>query len=62
MDLKGIVLSVISQTEQQLPYDFTYMWNLKNKTKQKQTYRNREQSGGYQRGGAGGTDEIGEGD
>ena len=32
MDLEGTVPSEISQTEKQVPYDFTYMWNLKNKT------------------------------
>ena len=30
MDLKGIMLSEISQ--RQILYDFTYMWNPKNKT------------------------------
>ena len=34
-----------SDRERQIPYDFTYMWNLKNKiseqTKQKQTHRYR---------------------
>ena len=31
MDLEGITLSEISQTEKerQIPYDLTYMWNLK---------------------------------
>ena len=43
------------------------MWNLKNKTnitKQKQSHRYREQTGGSQRGGSwgGGRKEIGEGD
>ena len=36
-------------------YDFTYMWNLKNKVneqvKQKQTHRYREQTDGCQMGG-----------
>ena len=31
MDLEGIMLSEISQTEKN-KYYFTYMWNLKNKT------------------------------
>ena len=35
-----------SDRERQIPYDFTYMWNLKNKikeqTKQKQTRRHKE--------------------
>ena len=38
-----------------IPYNFTYMWNLKNKInkqiKQKQIHRRREQSDCYQRGG-----------
>ena len=29
MDLEGIMLSEINQTERQLLSDFTYMWNLK---------------------------------
>ena len=39
--------------QKQVPYDFTYMWNLINKTnektKQNQTDRYREQIGGCQR-------------
>ena len=31
MELKGIMLSKISQTERQLSYDFTHMSNLRNK-------------------------------
>ena len=32
MDLESIMLSEISQSEKkQVPYDFTYMWNLENK-------------------------------
>ena len=34
MDLECIILSKISQTEKKIPYDFTYMWNPKNKNKQ----------------------------
>ena len=34
MDLEGIMLSEISQTEKhRILYDLTYMWNLKNKQK-----------------------------
>ena len=29
MDLEIIILSEVSQTERQIPYDITYMWNLK---------------------------------
>ena len=32
MKLDGIMLSAISQTERQVLYDITYMWNLNNKT------------------------------
>ena len=34
MELEGIVLNEMSDKERQMPYDFTYMWNPKNKTKQ----------------------------
>ena len=41
--------------ERQMPYDFTYMWSLKNKikekTKLKQNHRYREQNDSSQRGG-----------
>ena len=56
MNLEGIMLS---DGGSQILYDFTYMWNIKNKqtknkineqTKQKQTCRFKEQSSGYQRG------------
>ena len=30
--LEMIVLSEVSQTEKDMPYDITYMWNLKNNT------------------------------
>ena len=58
MDLEIIILSEVSQTERQIPYDTTYMWNLKydtneliyQTTKQKQTHRHRKQIYGYQRG------------
>ena len=33
MDLEIIILSEESQTERQISYDITYMWNLKNKKK-----------------------------
>ena len=32
MDLGGIMLSEINQTEKNKNYDITYMWNLKNTT------------------------------
>ena len=31
MDLRGITLNEMSDSEKQIPYDFTYMWNLKSK-------------------------------
>ena len=31
MDLEIIILSEVSQTERQISYDITYMWNLKQK-------------------------------
>ena len=52
MDPQGIMLSEIKVG---IPYDFTYMWNLKNKineqTKLKQTHSNTEQTDGCQGGG-----------
>ena len=45
----------MSLREKQIPYNFTYKWNLKNnineQTKLKQTHRYTEQTDGYQRGG-----------
>ena len=41
MDLEDIMLSEISQIERQILYVFTYMWNLKSKTNEKQQNRNR---------------------
>ena len=32
MDLETTMLSEISQSEKQMLYDFTHMWNLRNKT------------------------------
>ena len=49
VDQEGFTLSEISQ--RQIPYDLTYMWNLKNKMKQKETHRYRDQMGGCQTGG-----------
>ena len=51
IDLEIIILSEV------IPYDITYMWNLKKKkmiqmnlfTKQKQTHSHRKQTYGYQR-------------
>ena len=44
-----------SERESQVPYDITYMWNLKYaqmnlSTKEKQTHRHRGQTCGYQGG------------
>ena len=38
MDLQIIILNRVSQTEKEIPYDITYMWNLKKKKKYKWTY------------------------
>ena len=59
--LEGITLSEASQTEKPIPYDFTHVWNLRNKTNEqrqkkerltkKQTLNYREQTCGSQKGG-----------
>ena len=50
VDLEGIMLSEVSQTERQIPHDFTYVRNLTNKineqTNQRQTHRYRERNDG----------------
>ena len=67
MDLEGIMSkwNKSDREERQILHDFIYMWNLKkqtnkwtNMTKQKHTYKYREQTGDCQMGGAGG--EIGD--
>ena len=61
VDLESIMLSEISQTESQIPYDVTYMWNLKiNKQKSKTESAFRDQIGGCQRQEMG-ADKMGEG-
>ena len=55
MDLEIIILNKVSQTEKDKYHDISFMWNLKMIqmnlfTKQKQTYRHRKQTYGYQRG------------
>lgn len=40
MDLEGIMPSEVSQRKTQIPYDFTSMWNLKNK-KQMNKHQNK---------------------
>ena len=59
MDLEIVILSEVSQREKDryLPYDITYMWNLKKKKilmnlfpKQKEIHRHKKQIYGYQRG------------
>ena len=49
-----------SHRERKMPYDITLIWNLKNKTKWKQTHKYREQMGDSQRG-FGGEGESGRG-
>ena len=52
MDLEMIILSEVRQRERHVPYDITYMWNLKkiiemnSFPKQKQTHRQRKQTYG----------------
>ena len=43
MNLENTVLNAISQTEKDR-YFITYMWNLKNYAKQRQTYRCRKRT------------------
>ena len=45
-----------------MPYDFTYVWNLKNKMKQKQAHKHGEQIVGCQSGGGRGMGKMGEGE
>ena len=47
------MLSEISQTEKEIPYDLTYMLNLNNKRTKNQACRYREQIGGCHRQGMG---------
>ena len=70
MDLEGIMLSEISQIGKDgyIPYDYTYMWNLKKKKKKKaskekckETHRYREQMNGCQSERGGGMGKIGKG-
>ena len=52
-----------SEREKQIPYDITYMWNLKCNTNEliyeTETDSNREQTCGCQGGGGWGRDEVG---
>ena len=51
--------------ERQIPYDLTFIWNLKNKTnktKHRQIHRYREQAGSYQKEGEWGRDKMGKGE
>lgn len=41
-DLRGIMLSEIRSQTRLRQYDFTYPWNVKNKTRNKQTLKYRE--------------------
>ena len=43
MQLEVTMLNEMSSREKQIPYDFTHMWNLRNKTnKQRKKERGRE--------------------
>ena len=60
---RGYLLNEISQISYMWNYDFTYIWNLKNKMsfkKWKQTHRYREETGGFQRRRARGIKEVSE--
>ena len=52
-----------SDRERQMPYDITYIWNLKYNTnistKQKQTHGHREHTGSYQEKGGWGREGLG---
>ena len=58
MELESIILSEVTQ-ERQMPYNFTQIWNLRNKERskgrkrqiKKQTHNYREQTDSYQNGG-----------
>ena len=43
MQLESIILSEISQKEKEIPYNITYMWNLKSDTN-KQLYETKTDS------------------
>ena len=54
MDLEGITLSELSQTEKDKYHMISFIWGiLKTKPPPKQAHRCREQIGGFQRGGVG---------
>lgn len=60
--LDSIMLSEMSDRERQMPYDFTYMWNLKTKqTNQKQTQIQGTNWQLPEQGGVAGAGKIGEG-
>ena len=62
MDLEGIILNENSYSERQIPYDFTYMWNLKNKTNENRLIDTGNKQGVARREGRGRINEVGEGD
>ena len=52
-----------SDRERQIPYDLTYMWNLKNKTKENEnTLLDTHNKWVYPKGGVWDVGDIGEGD
>lgn len=55
IEVEGITLSQLSQLEKDIPYDFTHMWDIRNKTRGKKRNQRidlncREQRDGYQKG------------
>ena len=55
MQLEIIILSK-SERESQIAYDITYMQNIKHDTNERIYMAHKEQTGGRQGGGSGGTD------
>jgi len=43
MDLEGIMVNETLDRERQIPYDLTYVWNLKTNNKNSQAHKYREQ-------------------
>ena len=39
MDLEIVILSEVNQTEKEIPYNTTYVWNLKKNYKDEHTYK-----------------------
>ena len=44
MEPESIILSEISQSEKDIPYSFTHMWNLRNKTNEQREIESNEKT------------------